>query len=98
MSDLRDMARRRGLSQHGDRPVLARRLRDSCAAAARERARLQQEERRRAAAAELAATAEYVPSRSTNYDLTETRSGVARQGRPVARAAVRRASLDDVEA
>ena len=37
-------------------------------------------------------------ARALITDLTEMRSGVARQGRPVARAAVRRASLDDVEA
>ena len=35
MSDLRDMAKCRGVSLYGDRPVLSRRLRDAYAAAAR---------------------------------------------------------------
>ena len=85
-SDLRDMARARGVAQTGDRAVLTRRLCRVIRAAVLERAAAQQRQREAAAQAELEAIHGSVPrSRVVNYAVPELRSGGGRQGRPVAR-------------
>ena len=84
--DLRDMARRGGLAQTGDRQALVRRLRGSYCAAILERGVAERRRLAAAAQAELTANPGVVDrGRVTHYDVAELRSGGARSGRPVAR-------------